>query len=84
MVDNNILTSLTTIFHDVFDDDTITLAPEMVAADVNGWDSLGHIRLIIAVEGHYGIRFSSTEISGWPNVGAFAEAIRIKLSNGGE
>ena len=74
-----ILSALTPIFCDVFDDDRLTPVREMVAEDVDGWDSLGHIRLIVAVEQHFGIQFSSTDISAWPNVGAFVDAIQSKM-----
>ena len=49
------------------------------ADEVDDWDSLGHIRLIVAVECHFKIKFTSAEISGWANVGEFVNAIKTKL-----
>jgi acyl carrier protein len=51
------------VFRDVFGDDAIVLTDEMTAADVPGWDSLGHLNLIIALEKRFGIRFATAEIS---------------------
>jgi acyl carrier protein len=51
------------VFQDVFGDDTIVLTDAMTAADVPGWDSLGHLNLIIAVEKRFAVRFATAEIS---------------------
>jgi acyl carrier protein len=51
------------IFRDVFDDDTILMKAEMAGEDIEGWDSLGHINLIIATEQYFGIKFATAEIS---------------------
>jgi acyl carrier protein len=72
--------NLQTIFRDVFDDDSITPHPGMTAADVEGWDSLGHIRLMVAVEERFGIKFSAFEINSWPNVGALVNSIQNKAA----
>lgn len=76
--DQELVSQLTEVFCEVFDDE-ITLSDEMVAADVDGWDSLGHIRLVVAVEGCFSIKFTSSEINSWENVGAFIACIRTKL-----
>ena len=57
------------VFREVFDDDGINIAPEMTAGDVEGWDSLSHINLIVAVETEFGIRFSQKELLMFRNVG---------------
>lgn len=51
------------VFRDVFDDDTIVLTDAMTAADVPGWDSLGHLNLFIAIEKRFGLKFATAEIS---------------------
>lgn len=75
---------LQAVFHDVFDDDTIVLRDEMTANDIDGWDSLMHINLIIAVEKHFGVKFSIAEISilkgAGQNVGTFLAAIQKKVA----
>lgn len=77
----DIYTQLTPIFHDVFDDDDIVLSPELSAHDVDDWDSLTHIRLIVAVEKELDIKFSASEISDLENVGHFAELINEKIKS---
>jgi acyl carrier protein len=71
---------LTSAFHDVFDDDTIKLTPDLTAADIPEWDSLNHIRLIIAVQKRFGVSFSAAEVSELKNVGDLAELIERKWS----
>jgi acyl carrier protein len=51
------------VFREVFEDDQLVLTDNMTAADVPGWDSLGHLNLVIALEKRFGIRFATAEIS---------------------
>jgi acyl carrier protein len=71
---------LTEIFRDIFDDDNLTLRPEMTAADVKDWDSFNHINLIVATEAKFGIKFQTAEIESLKNVGHFEELIAKKLA----
>jgi acyl carrier protein len=71
---------LNAIFCQVFDDDDIKVAPETTANDVDGWDSLSHVNLIVAVEAHFGIRFSQKELLTFKNVGDLLKAIESKIS----
>ncbi len=66
------------IFRDVFDDDALEIGPETTADDVEGWDSLSHIRLIVSVEKALGLKFSSAEVGALKNVGDFVALIRLK------
>jgi acyl carrier protein len=75
-----IISELTTIFRNLFDNDTITLFDEMTANDIKTWDSLNHINLIIAAEKQFKIRFSTSEIIGLANVGQFVDAIMKKVN----
>jgi acyl carrier protein len=70
---------LNQVFREVFDDDSIEISDEMTAADVEEWDSLNHINLIVAVERTFGIRFSTKEVNGLANVGEFVALISSKL-----
>ncbi len=76
---SKIYTSLTEIFRDVFDDDSVVPHDAMTAAEVYSWDSLSNIRMIVAVEEHFNIQFSTIEISDLPHVGALVDAIEKKL-----
>jgi acyl carrier protein len=79
MQSNEIYQQLSGIFADVFDDDAIALKPEMTADDVDGWDSLTHIRLIISVEKAFKIKFSTAEVGKLKNVGEFVALIASKV-----
>lgn len=71
---------LETIYRDILDNDNIVLSNETTAADIEEWDSLTHIQLIVAAEKHFGIRFTSMEIQALKNVGEFIDLILSKTS----
>lgn len=79
MTRENILEKMHPIFLDVFELDEIQLTESLTAKDVDGWDSLTHIQLVVALEKQFGVRFSSTEIQNWENIGAIAAAVQSKL-----
>lgn len=70
---------LNLIFQQVFDDDTIQIFPETTANDIEGWDSLSHINLILAIEKHFKIKFSQKELLHFRCVGDMANCIAGKL-----
>ena len=76
----NVKEELQEIFRDIFDDDNIVLFDDMTADDVEDWDSLSNITLINEIESHFGIRFTTEEIMGCKNVGAFIGLIKSKLN----
>jgi acyl carrier protein len=69
---------LQSVFRDVFEGDELTIAPSTKADDVEGWDSLTHVTLIIKVEKRFGVKFSSTEVSGLKTVGDLARLLASK------
>ena len=81
MADQKTYEQLTVIFHDVFDDDDIVLSPSLTANDVDDWDSLSHIRLIVAVEKEFGISFTASEVSSLENVEQFANLVQSKRTD---
>jgi len=74
-----IYAKLTEIFRDVFDDDGLQVTPELTAADVDEWDSLNHIRLVVSIERAFGMTFSAAQVGRLKNVGEFADLIVAKL-----
>lgn len=75
-----VLNQATEIFKDTLDNDDIRLSPETTADDIEEWDSLSHIQLIVALEKHFKIKFTTAEITSYKNVGQMAESISKKLS----
>ena len=69
MDEPQIYARLTDIFQDVFDEESIRLTPGLSAKDVEGWDSLTHIRLILTIEKAFKIKFSTSEIGKLEDVG---------------
>ena len=76
---NAVMGSLYPIFRDVFDDDEIVIDANTTANDIDGWDSLTHIRLVISIEKALDLRFTAAEISELENVGEMVELI-VRLS----
>lgn len=72
--------NLNVIFQDVFDDDTVVVTPELTANDVDGWDSLTHIRLMLTVEKAFKVRFTASEVGKLKNVGELASLIASKAA----
>lgn len=70
-----ILARLTDIVRDQLDDDDIMLAHNTLASDVEGWDSLAHVRIVVAAEEEFGVRFETAEIASLKNVGALVDLI---------
>jgi acyl carrier protein len=66
------------VFQDVFDEDSIKVTPELSAKDVDGWDSLTHIRLILTIEKAFKIKFSTSEIGKLQNVGDLVTLIKAR------
>jgi acyl carrier protein len=72
---NQVFAKLTPVFRDVFDDDHIVVSPEMTARDVDGWDSVANIRLMVSIEDEFKIRFSVGEFQDFRNVGDLAAGV---------
>lgn len=74
-----IYSKFTTIFRDIFDDETLVASPTLSAKDVPGWDSLRNIRLVLTVEKAFGIRLTASEIGRLQNVGDLARLVQSKV-----
>ncbi len=81
MANDHLYRQLDEIFRDVFDNDTITLTPETTAADIDGWDSVAHVDLIVSIETRLKIKFKTSELGNLHNVGQLVGIIEYKLEN---
>lgn len=71
---------LNEVFRDVFDDETIEVNDATTANDIEDWDSLEHINLVVAVEKCFGIKFNMGEVAKLKNVGEMMDLILSKIS----
>ena len=76
-----ILHTLTTIFQEIFDDDDISLKRETTALDIEEWDSLNQIKIILACEKAFNIHLKPREISALENIGDMVDHLHKLLSN---
>jgi acyl carrier protein len=72
------ISQVNSIFIDVLENDDIKIAAETTADDVPEWDSLNHIQLVVSIEKHFNLRFTSSEIQSFKNIGEMCEAIAKK------
>jgi len=80
METSEIMTRVTPIFRDVFNDDALVVSEGTTAADVQTWDSLSNINLLIAVEKAFGVKFSIKDVRNLKNVGELLELIKRKAA----
>ena len=80
MEKEQILKEVNEIFKDILDNDTIVIHDTTTASDVEEWDSLTHIQLVVAIEKHFKIRFTSKEIQSWSNIGELINCILTNIN----
>ncbi len=78
MAEVDILKKVNDIFIDVLDDEEIVIDTNTTADDVDEWDSLTHIQLIVAIEKSFELKFTSQEIQEWKNIGEMLRCIENK------
>ena len=77
---SEILKQINNIFIDILDVDDIVIEELTTANDVEDWDSLTHIQLVVAIEKNFKVRFTSKEIQSWKNVGEMMNTIQEKIA----
>jgi acyl carrier protein len=80
MDNSDIVSRLTPIFRDVFNDGALVVTESLTAADVPAWDSLSNINMIVAVEKAFGVKFSIKDVRALKNVGELLELIKRKAA----
>lgn len=87
MEKNYIMNKLNEIFRDIFDDEgielsedtTIELGEDTTARNIDGWDSLTHVNIVVAIEREFNIEFSTDEVKNMNNIGSMIEVIAKKI-----
>jgi acyl carrier protein len=79
---DQVLAEVNRIVCDVLNNDLIELKHETKANEVNDWDSLNHIQLVVAIEKYFKIRFNFAELQKFKNVGEMCDNIAVKLAAG--
>lgn len=73
-------TGVQEVFRRVFDREGLVINRQMTAADVDGWDSLANIQMIVAIEKKFRVKFTTTEILQLKNVGDLLDLVTVRLS----
>ncbi|HYZ19914.1 MAG TPA: acyl carrier protein [Gaiellaceae bacterium] len=76
---DEIMTRLENVFEQVLGR-RVDLRDETTAADVDGWDSIAHVLLVLASEKEFDVRFESSEIANAANVGEFVDLVEVKTA----
>jgi len=74
-----ILKKVNAVFIDVLHDENVVLTDETTANDIEDWDSLNHIRIVVAIEKQFQCRFTSKEIQSWANIGQMIDSVSSKF-----
>ena len=80
MDSKQILQELNSIFIKILDNEKIILTPETTAEDIAEWDSITHIELIVAIEKHFKIKYTLSELGKLKNAGEMVELISQKTN----
>lgn len=79
MTKEEIYEALDEVFQDEFDDESIHVEASTTADDIEDWDSLAHIDLVMAVEERFGVKFTMGEVNGMKNVGEMVDIIQERM-----
>ena len=80
---NDVKTRAQVLFRDVLGVPDLELRDDMVAKDVENWDSLNHITLVMSIEETFDVKFSTREVMGWKNVGEMLDTLVTRLGAAG-
>ena len=79
MTRDEIMEKVQAIFRDVFDDDTLIITDSTNSSDIEDWDSLEHITLVVSMEKEFSLSFDLKEVNKLANVGEMVDLIASKL-----
>jgi len=64
-----VLSQMTAIIQDILDLEGLNITEGTTASDLEDWDSLAHVQIIVGIEKHFGVKFGSLEIEQFNSVG---------------
>lgn len=79
MKNEEIYEKINEVFQEIFDDESILVSEETTSDDIEDWDSLEHINLVVAIEKRFGIKFNMEEVNRFKNVGEMANLIAERI-----
>lgn len=74
----NILQEIEGIFRDIFEDENLTITKDTSALDIDDWDSITHVQLLVLIEKNFKVTFTAREIQQFKNVGEIVASIEAK------
>lgn len=74
----NVMTTMQRLFREIFDDDGLVVTPETCCDDIDGWDSVAQVKLMLAVEEAFDFQFDNDDISSIRTVGDFAASVESR------
>ena len=78
MTRDSIYERINRVFKDIFDDENISVSDTTKADDIEDWDSLMHINLVLAIEAEFEVRFTMNEVTGFKNVGEVVDVLEVR------
>ena len=75
---SNYIKEFESLFKEILENEDIILTNDTTAQEIDEWDSINHIYLVVEIEKHYKIKFSSSEILQWKNVGEMIDSVKAK------
>jgi acyl carrier protein len=80
MTEPELYDALHQVFRQVLEDETLVLTPTTTADDVEGWDSMNHIFIVVELETRFGVKFQAAEMEELKNVGELVALVKEKLA----
>jgi acyl carrier protein len=76
----NLFIKVRNIFREIFDDDSLVISENMLKTEIEDWDSIAHVNLVLAIEEEFSIRFTTDEVASVKSVGDFMAVIKKHTS----
>ena len=75
MTEVEVIAKLEQVFRDIFDEEELIINNETTAEDIEDWDSLAHINLVVSIEKEFDVKFALGELQALRNVGDMVDLV---------